>query len=112
MVSILTRVLPDEILSAAKTVWTEEEVAKKVAMQSIQILNQASRINLKFFSGKAPKCFLGGLFYLLGIELCVKATQKELADMLCTTEVSIRKSYKLWLSEFPNFFHNHIFSDT
>jgi transcription initiation factor TFIIIB Brf1 subunit/transcription initiation factor TFIIB len=80
------------------------EVADDVASNALHVLAQASNANLRFFNRKSPKCVLGGLFYILGFRFYAPKTQREIADFLCTTEVSIRKSYHGWLSEFPELF--------
>jgi transcription initiation factor TFIIIB Brf1 subunit/transcription initiation factor TFIIB len=89
---------------AARAVWVNQEFADDIASNALQILAQASRANLRLFNGKSPKCALGGLFYILGPMFYAPKTQREIADFLCTTEVSVRKSYHDWLSEFPQFF--------
>jgi transcription initiation factor TFIIIB Brf1 subunit/transcription initiation factor TFIIB len=91
-------------MSAARAVWLNQETADCIGLDTLQILAKASMANLKFFNGKTPKCLVGGLFYLLGYRYNVPVTQTEIADLLCTTEVSVRKSYKNWLNEFPQFF--------
>ena len=78
--------------------------AEDVASNALQVLAQASNANLRFFEGKSPKCVLGGLFYILRFRFYAPKTQKEIADLLCTTEVSVRKSYHGWLNEFPQLF--------
>ena len=89
---ISERISPEIIMAAAKAVWLNKEVSDCIGSAAIQILHDASRINLKSFSGKIPKCIVSGLFYLLGYQYNVGVTQKEIADILCTTEVSVRKS--------------------
>jgi hypothetical protein len=101
---LLRRITCEEVLAAARCVWLNQETADEIAADALKILAKASIINLRFFNGKAPKCFVGGLFYLLGYRYNAQMTQKEIADMLCTTEVSIRKSYKKWLNQFPQIF--------
>jgi transcription initiation factor TFIIIB Brf1 subunit/transcription initiation factor TFIIB len=104
MTTILIRIPCEKTMSAARAVWVDQEVADDIATNALQILAQASRANLRFFNGKHPKCVLGGLFYILGFRFNAAKTQREIADFLCTTEVSVRKSYHCWLREFPNLF--------
>ena len=102
--SIFYRIHCEKITSAARVVWVNQEVADDIASNALQILAKASKQNLRFFCGKPPKCILAGLFYILGFRLKAPKTQNEIADFLCTTEVSVRKSYKSWLQEFPQYF--------
>jgi transcription initiation factor TFIIIB Brf1 subunit/transcription initiation factor TFIIB len=106
MTSIFYRIHCEKITSAARAVWVNQEDADDIASDALQILAKASRQNLRFFCGKKPKSVLGGLFYILGYRFNASKTQSEIADYLCTTEVSIRKSYKCWLKEFPQYFTN------
>jgi hypothetical protein len=104
LTSIFYRIHSEKITSAARMVWLNQKIADDIASSALQILFKASKQNLRFFCGKSPKCILGGLFYILGFRFNSKITQREIADLLCTTEDSIRKSYKKWLIEFPQFF--------
>jgi transcription initiation factor TFIIIB Brf1 subunit/transcription initiation factor TFIIB len=89
---------------SARRVWVDQEIANIIGLNALQILAQASRIKLRFFAGKRPRCILGGLFYLLGFRFRAVKTQKEIADRLCISDVSVRKSYNNWLNEFPQYF--------
>jgi len=102
--TIIVRVPCEQTLLAARFVWVNQEIADEIASNALQILAQASRIDLRFFNGKSPKCILGGVFYILGYRFYATKTQREIADFLCTTEVSVRKSYHSWLREFPQCF--------
>ena len=104
MTTILTRIPCEKTKEAARAVWLNQETADEIASNALKILAQASRDNLRFFNGKSPKCIVGGLFYILGFRFYAPKTQREIADFLCTTEVSVRKSYQGWLREFPRFF--------
>jgi transcription initiation factor TFIIIB Brf1 subunit/transcription initiation factor TFIIB len=104
MTTILRRIPCETTMSAAKVIWENPEVADDIAANALQIMSKASEDKLRFFNGKAPKCLLGGLFYLLGYMNDAARTQREIADLLCTTEISVRNSYKSWLTEFPQFF--------
>jgi hypothetical protein len=89
---------------AARAVWVDEEIADDISKNALQILADTSKLNLRFFCGKAPKCILGGLFYILGFRFKAIKTQREIADFLCTTEVSVAKSSKIWLEKLPHYF--------
>ena len=104
LTSIFYRIHCERITSAARVVWANQEIADYIASNALEILARASRQNLRFFCGKQPKSILGGLFYVLGFRFRAVKTQKEIADFLCTTEISIRKSYKSWLEGFPQYF--------
>lgn len=104
MAAILKRIPGDVTASAAKAVWQNPQNAADIAADALHVLAAASKANLRFFNGKAPKCLLSGLFYLLGFRHGTVRTQREIADFLCTTEASVRTSYKSWLREFPEFF--------
>ena len=104
MATILTQKPHETTLLAARAVWVNQETADAIASNAVQILAQASKANPRFFYGKTSKCVLGGLFYLLGYRFNATKTQREIADLLCTTEVSVRKLYKSWLNEFPQLF--------
>lgn len=103
METILKRISCEETMLAARSLWNPE-VADDIGSNALQILAQASRRTLIFFNGKASKCLLGGLFYILGYRFNHTLTQKEIADKIGTSEISISHSYKCWLKEFPELF--------
>ena len=84
--------------------WANQEIADAIASNALQILAKASRQNLMFFCGKQPRCILGGLFYILGFRFRAEKKQSQIANYLRITDISIRNSYKSWLSEFPQYF--------
>lgn len=102
--SLLNRIPLDEISVAAHDVWLDKLIADKITVETVQIINQTYTRKFVFFSGKSSKCLVGGLFYLLGYRYDAIKKQKELADELCTSEVSIRMSYRKWLETFPDLF--------
>jgi transcription initiation factor TFIIIB Brf1 subunit/transcription initiation factor TFIIB len=104
LATILVRRPCEITVQAARAVWINQEIADEKASKASLVLAHASRVNLRIYNGKSPKCILGGLFYILGFSFCAPKTQREIADFLCTTEVSVRRSYNSWLSEFPRFF--------
>ena len=104
LATILIRKPHETTLLGARAVWVNQETADTIATNAVQVLAQASKANPRFFYGKTSKCVLGGLFYLLGYRFNAARTQREIADLLCTTEVSVRKLYKSWLNEFPQLF--------
>jgi hypothetical protein len=106
LTTIFYRIDCESITIAAKAVWENPETADDVAQNALHILDLAPRTNLRFFSGKTPKCLLGGLFHLLGFRFNSIKSQKEIADFPCTTEVSISNSYRQWMNEFPQLFND------
>jgi len=104
LTSIFYRIHCEKITSEARVVWANQEIADDIASNAQQILAKASRQNLRFFCGKHHRCILGGLFYILGFRFRVVKTQSEIADFLGVADVAIRKSYRSWLDEFPQYF--------
>lgn len=102
-VSILNR-LSSEVTVAAKIIWSDHDIAEKIASNALEIITHASKSNFAFFSGKSSRGLVGGLFYLLGFRYAAVKKQKELAEKLGTTDVTIRASYRKWLEEFPELF--------
>ena len=103
MVTILRRITCEETILSAKAIW-DAQTAEDIAANALQILAKASNRKITFFNGKTPKCILGGLFYILGYRIRQEVTERRIANSLGATEVSIRKSYSLWLSDFPDLF--------
>jgi transcription initiation factor TFIIIB Brf1 subunit/transcription initiation factor TFIIB len=102
--SILQRISIEEVLSVARMVWIDKKIADSVARETIQIINQTYRRKFVFFNGKSSRNIIGGLFYILGYRYNSIKKQKELADLLGTTEMTIRASYHKWLQAFPDLF--------
>jgi hypothetical protein len=102
--SILKRIPMDEVSAAAHTVWWDKSIADTIASETVQIINQTYTRKIVFFNGKSSKCLVGGLFYLLGFRYNAVKKQRELADQLGTTDVTIRVSYRKWLETFPDLF--------
>ena len=96
--------LSSEVVAAARAVWSDQILAEKIASSSMELINNASNRKFSFFSGKSSRGLLGGLFYLLGFRYDAVKKQKELAEKLGTTDVTIRASYRKWLEEFPDLF--------
>ena len=88
---------------AARTIWNPE-TADDIAANALQVLVNASRINLRFFNGKTSASLLGGLFYILGYRYYAIRTQHQIAEKLGTSEASVRKSCKNWFKTFPFLF--------
>jgi len=96
--------LSSEVTEAAKAVWPNSVNAEKIAANALEIITNAHKSKFAFFSGKSSRGLIGGLFYLLGFRYDAEKKQKELAEKLGTTDVTIRASYRKWLEEFPELF--------
>jgi hypothetical protein len=102
---ILRRIGQESILSFAQEIWSDEHSATaKIALRAVNVICEAYQRDPAFFSGKSAKGILGGLFYLLGHRFRKNKTQKEIAESLNATEMTIRASYREWLREFPGMF--------
>lgn len=101
--SIIDR-LSSEVIASAKTVWSDQVTAEKIASSALEIIVDANKSKFAFFSGKSYRGLIGGLFYLLGFRYDAVKKQKELAERLGTTDVTIRASYRKWLEDFPDLF--------
>jgi transcription initiation factor TFIIIB Brf1 subunit/transcription initiation factor TFIIB len=100
--SVLNRISFEEIKKTAELVWLDQKEAEQIAMEAFEIITKKSN-NYVFFNGRASKCILGGLFYLLGLNHGISRTQKEIAVQLGTNDVTIRVSYRRWLKLLPEF---------
>ena len=103
--SILNRLSAD-VIAATKTVWADQLIAEKIASDTLEIIANANKRNFTFFSGKSSRGLIGGLFYILGFKYDSVKRQKELANKLGTTDITIRASYRKWLKDFPDLFLN------
>lgn len=102
--NIQNRISPEEVAIAAKTIWNNPLVAKAITDETMDLLMKVQKRRFLFFNGKTSRGLVGGLFYLLGYKYDVSKNQKELADKLGTSDVTIRASYRSWLEEFPDLF--------
>jgi hypothetical protein len=102
--SLLQRIPAEEVKVAAHTVWQDKAVAECVAAETVEAINHIYGRRRMFFCGKAAMCLVGGLFYLLGFRYDSAKKQRELADKLGTSDVSIRAAYRSYLEEFPELF--------
>ena len=96
--------LSSEAVATAKVVWLDQATAKKIASNALEIITNANKRENAFFSGKSSRGLIGGLFYILGFRYDAEKKQKELAEKLGTTDVTIRASYRKWLEDFPDLF--------
>ncbi len=102
--SILKRIPMEEVVAAAHLTWSNEVIADAISVEAVEILSKTYQRKFSFFNGKSSKNLVGGLFFLLGFRHGAPKKQRELADKLGTTDVTIRMSYKLWLKTFPDLF--------
>jgi transcription initiation factor TFIIIB Brf1 subunit/transcription initiation factor TFIIB len=106
--SITSRISPEEVAVAAKTIWPNHLVANAISKETVDFIMKTHARKFSFFTGKTSRGIVGGLFYLLGYKYDAVKNQKELADRLGTSDVTIRASYRSWLEEFPDLFHDII----
>jgi transcription initiation factor TFIIIB Brf1 subunit/transcription initiation factor TFIIB len=81
----------------------QKHVAESVASEATRLISEAYERNPAFFGNKSKKWILGGLFYQFGQTLGCPRTQKQIARVLDTNEMTIRASYRAWLKSFPEF---------
>jgi hypothetical protein len=103
-VSLLRRISANEISAAAHAVWCNKLIADTIAVETVRIINQTYYRKFVFFNGKSSKYLIGGLFFLLSYRYDAAKKQKEIANQLDTSEVTIRASYRKWLETFPDLF--------
>ena len=103
-VQLLNRITPDEVYIASRTLWLDKQIAYRIAEDALEIIAKTYMRKFSFFNGKTSRGLVGGLFYLLGYKHNVVKNQKELADRLGTSDVTIRASYRNWLETFPDLF--------
>ncbi len=104
--NMLRRISPKEITIAARRLWQDPLVAETIDRETVDLITKIQKHNLSFFSGKTSRGLVGGLFYLLGYRHDSVKNQKEIADLLGTSDVTIRSSYRNWLEEFPDLFQD------
>ncbi len=92
------------VLLCASKVWKDKLIAELIAAETTEIIKTVYRKNSVFFSGRSEKGVLSGIFYLLGRKNNVRKTQREIARSLNTNDVTVRVSYREWLSAFPDLF--------
>jgi len=102
--STLNRIKINEVTEAAQAIWPQKDVSEKIGSEAVKILNQTYKRKFVFFNGKSYRFLVGGLFYLLGYRYNAVRKQRELASMLGTSDVTIRKAYRSWLETFPDLF--------
>jgi len=100
-----------EIMSAAHSLWPNKKTARKIATDTVEIINHVYKNKFSFSNGKSLRCIMGGLFYLLGFRYDDPRKQREIAIALQITDVSIRSFYKKWLHEFPELFQDIVAKD-
>jgi len=101
---MVTKVPHDYLLNAARTVWSDQKTISLVTADAVSILDRAHCRKATFYSGKAKRALVGGLFYLLSFRYNDPKRQVEIARKLGTSDITIRKSYRKWLTSFPDLF--------
>jgi transcription initiation factor TFIIIB Brf1 subunit/transcription initiation factor TFIIB len=100
----MERISFDNLVDTAQLIWSNKTTVHKVAADSYSILTKVQGRKTTFCSGRRATALVGGLFYLLGFRYNDVKKQNELACKLGTTDVTIRKSYRKWLMDFPDLF--------
>jgi transcription initiation factor TFIIIB Brf1 subunit/transcription initiation factor TFIIB len=96
------------LLSFTSKLWRDDQgVAVAVAKESSRIIHIAYQRRPTFFSGKSAKGILAGLFYHLGYIHNSAKTQKQIAQSLNTTDMTVRSSCRDWTTYFPDLFRIH-----
>ena len=94
----------ENISAMSHFLWSDGLIADRIALESMEILEQAYKRNSAFFNGKGPRNLIGGLLYLLGFRHDYIKRQNEIASTIGTSDVTIRGSYRDWLETFPDLF--------
>lgn len=102
-------ITPEKVNSYASIIWLDELLAEKIASETVEIIVKASKQDITFFNRKSVKSIIGGLFYLLGLKYGAFRAQREIADKLTISDVTVRETYKQWLTSFSDFFKDEIF---
>ena len=100
----MERISFDNLVGTAQMIWSSETTIHKVAADSYSILTKVQGRKTTFCSGRRATALVGGLFYLLGFRYNDVKKQNDIARKLGTTDVTIRKSYREWLIDFPDLF--------
>jgi transcription initiation factor TFIIIB Brf1 subunit/transcription initiation factor TFIIB len=103
---MLYRLPAEEVFAATHLIWDKKEIADKIARETIEIIKSACHKKFIFFSGRREKWIIAGLFYLLGYRYNSPKKQIEIADLLGTSDFTVRDSYRRWLLAFPDFFED------
>jgi transcription initiation factor TFIIIB Brf1 subunit/transcription initiation factor TFIIB len=98
----------DEVFAAARIMWVDKSTADKIAENAVEVIERTSREEINFYNGKTSRGLISGLFYLLSYRFDSVKKQRELAWKLGTSDVTVRTSYRQWLSEFPDLFSDVI----
>jgi transcription initiation factor TFIIIB Brf1 subunit/transcription initiation factor TFIIB len=96
------RIINQYIVASANKIWQKPRTAGAVASEALRTIDLAYERNSVFFSGKSKRGIVGGLFYCLGLALRSFKTQKEIARILGTTEMTVRASSRAWQKQFPD----------
>jgi transcription initiation factor TFIIIB Brf1 subunit/transcription initiation factor TFIIB len=97
------RITEEYIMVSANKIWQNQpRTAGAVVSEALRAVNLAYEWNSVFFSGKSKRGIVGGLFYCLGLALRSFKTQKEIARILGTTEMTVRASSREWQKQFPD----------
>jgi transcription initiation factor TFIIIB Brf1 subunit/transcription initiation factor TFIIB len=102
------RISFDEVFAAARIMWVDKSTADKIAENAVEVIERTQKKKSVFYNGKTSRGLISGLFYLLSYRFDSVKKQRELAWRLGTSDVTVRTSYRQWLSEFPDLFSDVI----
>lgn len=88
---VCLRVTYEDILECARKVWSNEDVATKMAEETRRLIKEIYKKDPVFFCGKSRKAIVGSLFYIIDQE---GVSQRKIAEAVETTEVAIRNNCK------------------
>lgn len=88
---VCLRVTYEDILECARKVWSNEEVAVKMADETRRLIKEIYKKDPVFLCGRPRKAIVGSLFYIIDQE---GASQREIAEAVGASEVGIRNNYK------------------
>ncbi len=99
-----SRISGKKVHLAAIAVWGNAYVAARIGREAEMIIGETFSMNHFFFNGKSFRRIICGLFFLLGYKHDAAMSEREIADGLGTSEVTVRRSYREWLDTFPELF--------
>ena len=91
---IETRIPYKAVLAFAQKLWPDKpSTASNISSVTQEIIREYPSY---IFSGKSKAGIIGGLFYLLSLVYDQPRTQKEIANLMNSSIVTIRASYYEW----------------
>jgi len=105
---VCLRISPEKTLKLAHQVWNEDPAtARKIGLESSQIIEEVYRRQPVFFCGRTTTRILSGLFYLLGLRHKSQKSQTAIWSALTGKNKTANTpsiSYRSWIGAFPELF--------